>query len=270
MENIRKMSVAGIFYPANATKLKNDINDYISSSQKESSQPVKFLIVPHAGYVYSGKIAGEAFSEISGNRYKRVMLLGPSHRAYFENIAESEEDYWESPLGNVKTDFLNHKSIAKETKYHKNEHCLEVQLPFIKTILPNATITPLLISGRHSKAHQYAEILSLFETDDTLWVISSDFNHVGPNFQHFPSDFGFGSGESMDMQAIEHITSGDIKTFSTFLEKTSATICGALPILVAMHLVKLFNLSGFTFKKYDCSGNQTKDKNSVGYAALYC
>jgi AmmeMemoRadiSam system protein B len=107
------------------------------------------------------------------------------------------------------------------------------------------------------------------DAPDTLWVISTDFNHTGPGFQHLPEKHGFRSGAEMDQAAIAYITKGDGDGFQRYLEKNDATICGALPVLTAMHLIADRGLAPFVFKAYDCSGAQTQDINSVGYAALY-
>ncbi|MCP4753534.1 MAG: AmmeMemoRadiSam system protein B [Proteobacteria bacterium] len=269
MKSLRRTSVAGSFYPDSPNVLKKDVQRFLSQSRAESKHPVKFLIVPHAGYMYSGKTAGDAFAEIFPNRYQRVFILGPSHRFYFQGIAESIEDHWESPLGTIRIEPLNHSQVIRNSQYHKHEHCLEVQIPFLTYLLPQAQYSPLLLSGPTTQAETLAGILMRFDTRETLWVISSDFNHTGPNFQHNPRDFGFDTGEAMDFEAIEHIASGNIEKFSGFLDRTQATICGALPILVAMHMTKKMKRRDFEFKTYDCSGKKTGDINSVGYAALY-
>ncbi len=270
MEPHRRPAVAGLFYPADPVVLKRDVLAFLSASRVESQRPPKLLIVPHAGYSYSGKIAGEAFAEASRHRYKRILLLGPSHRHYFEGIVESREPIWNSPLGETPVAFLDDGEVIKDSQYHRNEHCLEVQIPFIRCLFPEAEISPLLLSGPLSQAESFARHLVSLASDDTLWVISSDFNHTGPNFQHYPDRFGFGSGKEMDIKAIEYIAEGDIEGFAAFLNRTQATICGALPILVAMNLIKRMDIGSFQFKKYDCSGDQTGDASSVGYAALYC
>ena len=162
-------------------------------------------------------------------------------------MQNSEETQWDIPLGPVKIELLDTEAIEQNSMYHESEHCLEVQLPFLSVVQPNATLTPLLLAGPTSSAESYAKKLTPFDTQGTLWVISSDFNHVGPNFQHNPREFGYSSGEAMDLEAIDYITSGDIAGFSTFLKKTKATICGALSILVAMHLIKQMRLPNLKF-----------------------
>ena len=269
MKSVRKNAVEGLFYPSNSTILAQKIGSFVSSSRKEASEPVKLIIAPHAGYNYSGKIAGTVYAEVSSSRFDHAILLGPSHHHYFQGIAESIEDEWESPLGNIEIDHLNHHNIHRSASYHRKEHCLEVQIPFIKYLNPNLKVSPLLLSGDRSEAESMAQQLMAFDTDETLWIISSDFNHTGPNFNHIPEKVGYESGQTMDQEAIRLITKGDIDGFSRFLKKTHSTICGALPILVAMNLTRLMGRRDFVFKSYDCSGNQTGDINSVGYAALY-
>ncbi len=269
MKSVRKNAVEGLFYPDDSVILEQKISSFVRASRKEASEPVKLIVAPHAGYNYSGKIAGAVFAEVSPTRLSHVMLLGPSHHHYFKGIAESIEDEWETPLGNIEIEHLNHHSIHRSATYHRKEHCLEVQIPFIKYLNPNFKISPLLLSGDRSEAESMAQQLMVFDTDETLWVISSDLNHTGPRFNHIPEKVGYDSGQTMDQEAIRLITMGDIDGFSRFLEQTHSTICGALPILVAMNLTRLMGRRDFVFKSYDCSGTQTGDINSVGYAALY-
>ncbi len=270
MRSIRKNAVEGMFYPGSPGALKRNIADFLNVSEQTATAPVKMIIVPHAGYSYSGKIAGAAYSEITPERVENIMLLGPSHRHYFEGVAESMEDAWQTPFGTVDITHLNSPHIIRNAGYHKDEHCLEVQLPFIKYLMPDALVSPLLLSGDHSQAETIASQLQTFDSDGTLWIISSDFNHTGPNFRHIPEQVGYDSGKTMDQEAISLLTSGDINGFKTFLKRTRSTICGALPILVAMYLARSMNRQNFVFKSYDCSGDQTGDINSVGYGALYC
>jgi AmmeMemoRadiSam system protein B len=266
----RKPAVAGLFYSNDPEKLRADVESYVSGSTTRSKRPVKFLISPHAGFVYSGKIAGEAFIEAERQNVRRLFLLGPSHRHYFEGIAEAEESFWDCPLGTATVTHLDDQRVLKNSRFHADEHCLEVQLPFITHLFPDATITPLLLSGALSNARKIANQLLRFDAPDTLWVISSDFSHCGPGFHYHPRSVGFDSGEAMDRHAIRLIVSGEMSGFDQFLRNTKSTICGALPILVSMFMRAELNLPNYAFKKYDCSGNQTGDETSVGYAALYC
>lgn len=269
MKTHRKPAVAGMFYPGDANTLTRHVEGYLSSATRTSDNDTRFIIAPHAGYVYSGAVAAEAFAEVSTTPYERVVLLGPSHRYPFKGGAESEESVWQLPNGEARIKSTGFQKILRDARYHENEHCLEVQFPFLLHIMPDAEFSPILLSGSHDIAVELADTLLPLDSDRTLWVISSDFNHVGPQFRHQPQSYGFESGEAMDRQAIQLIEAGDIKGFTQFLRKTDATICGALPILTAMHLIQALKRRNFVFKKYDCSSNQTGDINSVGYAALY-
>ena len=269
MKTHRKPCVAGSFYPDDAIDLKSEVKLHISHSQKESNQAIKFLIVPHAGYFYSGSTAGTAYAEISPENYERVILIGPSHRFSFNGLVQSGEDVWETPMGETMVEKVSPTLFPIEQSYHKPEHSLEVQLPFLQHQLPKATILPLLVSGPLSDAERLASQLKELNSDKTLWVISSDFNHTGPAFQHYPSDFGYNSGREMDDEGIQQISEGNITGFSHFLSKTKSTICGALPILIAMNMMHNENRHSFTCKQYTCSQEKTYDENSVGYAALF-
>lgn len=270
METIRDSAISGIFYPNDEHALKNDIVAYLSRSQSTANKAPKFLIVPHAGYIYSGKTAGEGYAEIKSGSYSHAIILGPSHRHYFKGVTQTGDSAWKTPLGLAPVVPLEHPRINTNSGFHTNEHCLEIQVPFVQYLLPQAGISPLLVSGPLSIAEECADVLSAFDSQDTLWIISSDFSHVGPNFSYSPENYGFQNGDAIDHQAIEIIVKNDIEGFRQFIQKHDATICGALPILISMILIEKLNWGHFSYKAYDSSGRQTRDVNSVGYAALYC
>lgn len=270
MKPPRREAVAGTFYPGGFKELEYTVKKYLGNSSPVSKEKIKFLIVPHAGYIYSGQTAADAYSEIRDEAFQQIILLGPSHHFYFEGVAESGETSWRTPLGEFPVQMTKQETIIARSDYHRPEHSLEVQLPFLKHLLPDANITPILLGGPFSQAEQMAEQLVSLDHKNALWVISSDFNHVGPNFRYYPEDLGFSSGEEMDRQALEHVQSGEPESFHQFLQKTDATICGALPILVSLHMRKILKRSKYALKTYDCSGRQTGDTNSVGYASLFC
>ena len=269
MRKVRKPAVAGQFYPADAQKLRHDLEEMLSGLTRTAKQPVKIIVCPHAGYLYSGKTAAQSFEEIKGGHYDRVVMLGPVHHYYFEGIVESNQDAWQTPLGEIKVVSANHDQIIKNSRYHDPEHCLEVQTPFLKYLLPEAEYIPLLVSGGQEHAKQYAQILSELDTGGTLWVISSDFTHFGPQFGYLPKNKNIRDGRQLDHQALELIQAQDTEQFKHFLFDTGATICGALPVLIAMYLIDILKLPNFTLKDYSCSADITNDVNSVGYASLY-
>ena len=184
LSRIRPAAVAGMFYPNDPQQLKSEINQYLSHASSSASTTPKAIIVPHAGYVYSGPVAASAYrlllSEIQ--KIKQVILLGPSHHLAFRGIATPDVDYFATPLGKVKVnqplclraqtlDFVHADSLA-----HKQEHSLEVQLPFLQVMLADFALTPLVVGD--CAEEDVAQLLELlWDGEDTLIVISSDLSH---------------------------------------------------------------------------------------------
>jgi len=268
MKKIRKSAVAGYFYPADPQGLSEDVTRFVSQSEQLSNSAPKFLVVPHAGYDYSGWVAGAAFREIESFHYKRVVLLGPSHHFWFDGVAATYDQIWECPTGDFPVTRPSTWSLI-QSHYHQPEHSLEVQLPFLHHYLPEATLIPLLCSGPLAQAESLATAVLPLWDDSTLWVISSDMNHVGPRFNFFPSQQGYKDGVALDQAALEAIIGGQPQRFQRLVEQTGATICGALPLLIAMHLMRLMGCSPFHLKSYNHSAAVSPSDNSVGYAALY-
>lgn len=143
MTQVRQAAVAGVFYPADKKSLKQDILQYLEHATSECEMIPKAIVVPHAGYIYSGPIAASAYKQIIPlkNKINRVVLLGPSHRVGFRGLAVPEVDFFITPLGNIPIDhqairLLNDLTqIIASDKAHQEEHSLEVQLPFYKRCL---------------------------------------------------------------------------------------------------------------------------------------
>ncbi len=268
MSLIRKPAVAGLFYPGDAPALLGELSHLLAKQTAQSKARPRFLIVPHAGYSYSGAVAAAAFAEIQPYSYPQVYLLGPSHHFYFPGAASSSAAAWATPLGELPLT-PPVAAFAAQESYHKPEHSLEVQLPFIQRLLPQARITPILVSGGLDQAKALAKELQQ-EDPSALWVISSDLHHAGPRFGYLPKDHGFGGAAEMDASVLEKIVQGDLTAFRAFVTQHQSTVCGALPILIALHLCKIWGGGNFTLKTYDNSQRQTGGSDHVGYAALYC
>jgi len=190
MMNIRPTAVAGAFYPAQPDALRHLISqcfDKAKPSVRELACHPKALIVPHAGYVYSGSIAASAYVLLKPLRkmIKRVVLLGPVHRVWVSGLALPGVDAFETPLGLVKLDQAGVDAIADLPQVsvspaaHEEEHSLEVHLPFLQTVLDAFTLIPLAVGG--ATPEQVAEVLDrLWGGDETLIVVSSDLSHFLP------------------------------------------------------------------------------------------
>lgn len=183
MNPIRPAAVAGMFYPADAAELKRDIKHYLETSQHHEAPP-KAMIVPHAGYIYSGPIAASAYACLQPVRdiITRVVLLGPAHRVPFVGLASSSASGFETPLGTVTLDQPTIQQLNRLPQVHvmdiahAEEHSLEVHLPFLQTVLSDFKLIPLVVGD--ASAEDVAEVLELvWGGDETLIVISSDLSH---------------------------------------------------------------------------------------------
>lgn len=185
MSIIRPAAVAGMFYPDDPAKLRHTVNALLANVAAASPpRPPKALIVPHAGYVYSGTVAASAYAHLATlrNRIRRVVLLGPAHRIYVRGLALPEADRFATPLGEVQLDreamqLLNGlPQVTRSAAAHQMEHSLEVQLPFLQQVLNDFQLLPLAVG--EATASEVAEVLEkVWGGDETLIVISSDLSH---------------------------------------------------------------------------------------------
>jgi len=190
MNKIRDPAVAGMFYPADEQTLKDDVLAYLAQTHDKVAQQPKALVVPHAGYIYSGPIAATAYNQLIPfkDKINRVVLLGPSHRVGFSGLALPESDYFYTPLGEIPVDKQAVKELSHLTQVvvseraHREEHSLEVQLPFLQLILDEFTLVPIVVGD--AERHEVAEVIKQAWCGEnehcdehTLIVISSDLSH---------------------------------------------------------------------------------------------
>jgi MEMO1 family protein len=181
---IRRAAVAGLFYPADPGELKSAVEELLANSKiKHRPGRIRALIVPHAGYVYSGPVAAKAFALLRTAHYYagRAAIIGPAHKIWIRGIAVPSVRAFATPLGKIPLDTTVIEEIAAlpsaaiDDKPHANEHALEVELPFLQTVLGSARIVPLLVGS--ATPTEVAEVLSRLWDDDTLIVVSSDLSH---------------------------------------------------------------------------------------------
>ena len=241
---IRKPSFAGSFYPENKKELKNQIINFLNQAKKVDIKP-KALIVPHAGYIYSGQTAAYGYKLLDNQ--KKILLLGPSHNISHGFLSDTS-DCWETPLGKT---LLYHPDIKSElsTKAHKMEHSLEVQLPFLQTVLKDFEICPLLIANTDLNFVS-KEIESI---SNDIIIVSSDLSHYHPLIE----------AKVQDEHTINYILKKDVVDLQ---EKGEA--CGVNPISVLLKIAKRKNWKPVLLN-YSTSYNASKDKESVvGYATI--
>ncbi|MFY9315266.1 MAG: AmmeMemoRadiSam system protein B [Burkholderiales bacterium] len=186
---VRPAAVAGMFYPGNARQLAAEVDELLGGV--ESFEPrlgfPKALIVPHAGYVYSGQVAARAYDELAAARgaVKRVVLFGPSHYVAGRGLAVPLADYFETPLGHIPVDrealrsLADLKQVVPSEPAHAQEHSLEVQLPFLQQVLGEFSLVPLSVGA--ATPEEVAQVLErLWGGPETLIVISTDLSHYHP------------------------------------------------------------------------------------------
>ena len=179
----RAPAVAGMFYPADPQRLSHEVDHYLAGAPAGEHVP-RALIVPHAGYQYSGPVAATAFKTLESvsSTIKRVLLLGPSHRVAFDGVAFPLACGFETPLGNIPLDQeaieqLSHlPGVIRSDTAHLEEHSLEVQLPFLQQVLGEFSLVPGVIGRAHAR-----DVVSVIEpfldNEENLILISSDLSH---------------------------------------------------------------------------------------------
>jgi AmmeMemoRadiSam system protein B len=187
VDQIRAPAVAGRFYPGEPGELQRLVDRLLVEARAYEGPPPKALIVPHAGYVYSGAVAANAYRRVTtrSSTIRKVVVIGPAHRVYLEGLAVPSCRAFRTPLGEVAIDptllervrTLAHVVVSDEA--HRDEHSLEVQLPFLQRLLPPFTLLPVVV-GR-ARPSEVAELLEqVWGGDETLIVISSDLSHYHP------------------------------------------------------------------------------------------
>ncbi|QKS31642.1 MAG: hypothetical protein FAZ92_01283 [Accumulibacter sp.] len=257
----RPAAVAGMFYPGSATALARDIRQMLAASAPPATtrgQRVKAIIAPHAGYIYSGPIAASVYAPLAkvGAGIRRVILLGPTHRVAVNGLALPAAGAFATPLGVVAVDQQAVAAIAHLPQVvvsdaaHAAEHSLEVQLPFLQTVLGDFGLLPLAV-GRASPA-QVAEVLEcLWGGDETLFVISSDLSH------YLPYDAA---------RATDGETAGHIVALDAHIDHQQA--CGATPVNGLLLAARRHGLQAQLIDLRN-SGDTAGDRSRVvGYGAF--
>ncbi|WP_415881272.1 AmmeMemoRadiSam system protein B [Neptuniibacter sp. QD34_54] len=184
--NTRQPAVSGLFYPDNARELASEVDALLRQEQREVIPNLRALIVPHAGYIYSGSVAAAAFSCISSEaQFKNILLIGPSHRVAFQGMAVPLADQFRTPLGNISIaadriiELVDKGWVSYNDLAHTQEHSLEVQLPFIQQIDIQADLIPVVV-GNASASEVARLILPALQDPEVLTVISTDLSHYHP------------------------------------------------------------------------------------------
>lgn len=290
----RRTKYAGSWYEGNSSKLKLEIEKYISeagtspeaeSNRKlhTSSAPVTAdvlaIVSPHAGFMFSGPTAAYAYKTAQQRKISRIFLLGPSHHIAFRGAGLPAAIVFVTPLGDLEVD----KELVSELKtyplfsvqadVHAVEHSLELQLPFIKHCFGDAKIVPIVIGqlADPTEARLIGQVLKNFLQPDDLIVVSSDFTHYGPRYGYIPfgySEDTFDRVSKMDGEAFTHLAKLDLDGFADFLARTNDTICGMYPCQVLLSMLPS-GAHGSLLKYATSRDSSMEDKeNSVSYLSI--
>ena len=277
---IRPATQANRFYTGDAKELSEEVDSFLALHRGETVyNNVAALIVPHAGYYYSGNVAATAYMSMPKDKpYKRIFLLGPSHHEWLDGASvNTEADYYATPLGHVKVD---HETALRLTdsdsvfsyqpKAHDREHCLEVQLPFLQrrfgeNVMPS--IVPIIISTNdYQKLKRIANVLKPYFTEENLFVISSDFSH-------YPS---YEDACEVDAKTGKAIETGNVEQFIAVLEENSrsgkrnlaTSACGELAIVTLMLMMdRTYDVKHLLYQNSGDVDNQEHNR-VVGYHAF--
>ncbi len=253
--NARAPAVAGLFYPASPEVLRRDVESLLSAAERVPVSGVHALIVPHAGYVYSGPVAANAYTLLRGHEFERVVLLGPAHRVALRGLALPTVGSFHTPLGDVPldTDCLQKLSalpgVERRDDAHALEHSLEVQLPFLQSVLGSFRLVPAVVGVATPK--QIEDFLDAAVDEHTLVVISTDLSHY----------HDYASAKTIDARTVSRIEACD-----SALEGEEA--CGAYPL---NGFLRYAVRRGWKVRPLDVrnSGDTAGDKQRVvGYASF--
>ena len=260
MTSVRNMAVSGQFYPEQATVLANMVESFFSlASGSTLEQCPKILVVPHAGLRFSGDTAAKAYALLKpfSQQIKRVVMLGPSHRVAFNGIAIEPADCVRTPLGDIPVDrqgteaLIESGLVVSSAEAHAQEHSLEVQWPFLQSVLNDFTLTPLVV-GEASKTHVAEVIAQLWGGDETLIVISTDLSHFHP---------------MAECEQIDANTCGKVLAADSHLSGQQA--CGHKGLNGALYLASSY---GWQVEQLDYSHSAQKGGAAdrvVGYGSFY-
>ncbi len=279
---VRPPALAGTWYPGQPDELSTLIATLQGRSkpvtEAAGSPPIRAVILPHAGYRFSGETALAGLQPLKGATFKRVIVLGPSHQKSFMGLVLPRATHFRTPLGEIPLDagamarLANHPMFHTIPGVHDQEHSIEIQLPLLQTVLAQGfQLLPLLVGQMDAMGFaQAAEALRPLCDDKTLLVISGDFTHYGNhfNYQPFPVDAKIADNlKTLDMGAVAKILSRDPQGFLDYKQQSGITACAFGPVMVLLNLIS--HPVEPRLVQYRTSGSENGDfSHSVSYVAM--
>lgn len=265
---LREPAVAGQFYFSSRQSLRKQIETLVDTNTEKLD--VIACMLPHAGYMYSGRVAGETVSRI--NIKDKIILLGPNHTGYGAKFSIMTSGIWQTPLGEVKIDSTLAKQILEHSKYleddtlaHRYEHSIEVELPFLQYFKTDFEIVPIVIlSDDISMLKEIGKEIAISIQESnlkyrTMFIASSDMTHYEPQAQ----------AQQKDQEAIQAILELNEDRLMARLKHLNISMCGYAPVIAMLAAAKLLGAKASKLIKYQTSGDVTGEKDSVvGYAGI--
>jgi MEMO1 family protein len=272
---VRPPAVAGSFYPAQPDELRQMIDEFlVQATVPDIHGRIVAIVAPHAGYVYSGKVAAHSYALIHGQKFQRVVVIAPSHFEAFPFVSVYNGDAYATPLGNVPVDKEFAAKLAKlspliELSSHghtpseqQGEHALEVQLPFLQRVLGDFRLVPIVMGEQNyetERALGVALAKMLNKETGTLIVVSSDLSHYHP----------YEEATSIDRKTLNAIQRWDYLSLSRNFDERIWEACGGGPIVAAMIAAERLGATEAKILKYANTGDVTGDRSRVvGYGAV--
>jgi len=271
-QNIRLPAVAGLFYPGKKNDLDREIAIFLENAPELNiSGPIRGLVVPHAGYMYSGGVAARAYRQLLDSDIEIAVVISPSHREYFTEVSVFNGSGYATPLGTIPVARelaqsladTNPQIIISEKGHRFDEHALEVQLPFLQKVLDEFELLPIVM-GEHSydNIQTLAEGLSTVLRDKKAIIIaSSDLSHF----------YSASKAQLLDKVVADHIADFDQDALFHDLQSGQCEMCGGGPVVAVMKTSKLVGAKNSKVIMYRHSGDVTGDNSEVvGYlSALF-
>jgi len=268
----RPAAVAGTWYPGSAGALTRDVDRYLQDAPAWHDGPIRAVMAPHAGLMFSGPVGAHAYKAASAGRYDIVVLVGPSHYVAFDGVSIYPEGAFATPLGDAPIDaalaqaLMAFPVIHSRPAAHQREHSLEMQLPFVRRLFPDARIVPLVMGFQtHDTITALASALAeTCASEQILIVASSDLSHY----------FDAATAQQLDGRVATHVEAFDaqglLDTFERYPEHERGryVACGGGPAVAVMMAARQLGASDGRVLKYAHSGDISGDNTAVvGYLA---
>ena len=264
---VRRAAVAGSWYPAHPEALAREVDRYLAAADEPPSGEPIAIIAPHAGLMYSGPIAAHAYKLLRGRDIDVVVLVGPSHYVAFDGVAIYDSGAFETPFGPVAVAqecaaavALGSRQIQTHPTAHVREHSLEMQLPFLARVLPDADIVPLVMGyQRRDTAYALGDaVAAAVKGRKAALVASTDLSHYQTA----------ATAAKLDARVIQQVAAFDPGGLMSLLETFPEHACGGGPTVAVMRAAQLLGASDARVLKYGDSGDVSGDKEAVvGYLA---